>query len=320
MTTNSIVLADNAFGTLGSGLAVGDTALTFTTGHGARFPAVVAGQVLYCCLLNSSNIIEEIQVTAHAAGADSATIVRGANSTTAKVWNSGDLIQARLSSEVIRRVNQESLPESTIVTADAGATYTGTTSPTRLGYITGIIYALTTATTNGGASPTIALDSLAAITVKLNSGAALSVGQMPIHGLYMFDGTNFLLMNPIWTSITNTLGGNVAINNAGSFFDAASCAQGSAGTWLATGYATFQDTSGAANFTVKLTDGTNDRASGFITAAISTINTLHLSASFPSPPGNIRIQVRDASSLSGNILFNISGLQKDSQLTVTRTS
>lgn len=195
---NSIVLADNAFGTLGAGLTVSGTSLTFTTGHGARFPTVVAGQVLSCCLLNSSNIIEEIDITAHAAGSDSATITRGANSTTAKIWNSGDIIQSRWSSDVARRMNQEALPETVIGTVDAGATYTGTPNPALLGYVSGVIYPLLTSTTNSVADPKIALSGLVQITVKLDGTVALVAGQMPAHGLYQFDGTNFILLNPVF--------------------------------------------------------------------------------------------------------------------------
>lgn len=197
MTTNSLVLGDNCYGTLGSGLTAVGTSLTFTSGHGARFPTVVAGQVLYCCLLNSNNVIEEIQVTAHASGADSATVVRGANSTTAKVWTTGDRIEARLSSEVLRRLQQESLLETALATGDGGATFTGTSSPATLGYVTGVIYPLTTSTTNSGADPTIALNGLSAIIARLDGQVAMAASQMPVHGLYQYDGTYFILMNPV---------------------------------------------------------------------------------------------------------------------------
>lgn len=200
--SNSIVLADNAYGTLASGLTVSDTSLSFTSGHGARFPTVASGQVLYCCLLNSNNVLEEIKVTAHTAGSDSATIVRAANSTTALAWNAGDRIEARISSEVLRHLQLESLFETTISTGDAGATYTGTTSPAWLGYVTGAIYSLKLSTTNSGTTPTIALNGLSAITVVLDGAVALVAGEMPLNGLYKYDGTNFVLLNP--------LGGNAA--------------------------------------------------------------------------------------------------------------
>lgn len=215
---NSIIISDNAFGTIASGLSTSDTALAFTSGHGARFPVVAAGQALNCCILNANNVLEEVIVTAHVAGSDAATISRAANSTTAKAWSAGDRIEARISSEVIRRVQQESLLPTALTTADAGATYTGTSSPAALGYVTGMLYQLTLTTTNSGATPTIALNGLAAITVVLLDGGTLSVGSMPTNGIYKFDGTNFILVNPAlgvprqgpWTP---SLGGTATYNN-----------------------------------------------------------------------------------------------------------
>lgn len=193
--TASAVLVDNGYGTLGGALSTSDTTLTFTTGHGARFPAVASGQVLMCCILNSNNVLEEVAVTLHTAGADTATMVRGQNSTTAKAWNAGDRIEARVSSEVLKRQQSEAMKEVVLSTADSGATYTGSISPTAYGLVSGLVYALTAATSNSGTAPTINLSSLGAVTVKLDGGSALTAGQMPKHGLYKYDGTNFLLMN-----------------------------------------------------------------------------------------------------------------------------
>ena len=96
---NTVLFQDNTYGTISAGLAVGDTSITLTTGHGARFPAVTAGQVLYATLLNSANMLEEIHITAHTASSDTLTVTRAANSTTAKAWTAGDRIECRLTSE-----------------------------------------------------------------------------------------------------------------------------------------------------------------------------------------------------------------------------
>lgn len=200
---NSIVLADNAYGTIASGLSVSDTALLFTTGHGARFPAVAAGQVLYCCILNATNVLEEVQITAHANGSDSATMVRQVGSTTAKAWTAGDRIEARISSTVLKRLQDEAMKKTTLTTADSGATYTGAMDVPGLGYVAGMVYPMTIATSNNGTTPTIALDGLAATTVVLDGGGALAANQLPLNGLYEYDGTNFIIMNPLtpgWTT------------------------------------------------------------------------------------------------------------------------
>lgn len=208
MPTSSIQLADNSFGTLAAGLAVGDTALAFTSGHGARFPAVAAGQVLNCCLLNSSNVLEEIQITAHTAGSDSATIARGANSTTAKAWNAGDRIEARLSSEVLKKLQQEALKAVQITTTDTGLTYLGTMTPAPLGIVTDLVYFLVQTATNQAAAK-IALNALTTSTV-FDGTSVVTAGAMPLNGFYRFDGTNFSLLNSA-PMATDSVAGKIQI-------------------------------------------------------------------------------------------------------------
>lgn len=110
---NTVLFQDNVYGTIASGLAVGDLSITLTTGHGVRFPAVGANQILYATLVNSSNLIEEIHITAHTANSDTLTVTRGANGTTAKVWTAGDRIECRLTSEHLTQFG------STLNTANA---------------------------------------------------------------------------------------------------------------------------------------------------------------------------------------------------------
>ena len=153
---SNVVLADNAFGTLGAGLVVGDTTLTFTSGHGARFPAVTGSQNMYLCILNSSNLIEEVIVTAHTAGADTATMTRAAGGTTAKAWNSGDRVEVRMSSAclaaIMGTINEcfavACSDETTALTA--GTTKTTFIVPYTNGFtLTGVIASLTTAQASG---------------------------------------------------------------------------------------------------------------------------------------------------------------------------
>lgn len=124
-TINNTVIGDNVYGTIASSLSVIATSLTFTSGHGARFPEIVAPNVMYCVILNSGNVLEEIKITAHTSGSDSATISRGVGGTTAKAWSAGDRIEARLSSSVLESISSE------LLTAGAyGATGDGVTDDT----------------------------------------------------------------------------------------------------------------------------------------------------------------------------------------------
>ena len=92
-----IKLANNAFGTLAAGIASGATSITLTTGHGARFPTLSAGDYFYATLIDTSNNLEIVKVTARAT--DTMTVVRAQESTTARAYSAGDRIEIRLTAQ-----------------------------------------------------------------------------------------------------------------------------------------------------------------------------------------------------------------------------
>lgn len=122
------------------------------------------------------------------------------------------------------------------------------------------------------------------------------------------------------TSVTNTLGANVVLNNTGTYFDGPSCAQGVSGTWLATGVVTLTDSGTApTNFSIKLWDGTTVMASSAVSlSAVAGDINCAISGIITAPAGNIRISVKDSTHTTGAIAFNDSGNSKDSTLTVIR--
>lgn len=129
-------------------------------------------------------------------------------------------------------------------------------------------------------------------------------------------GTGLAFSVPTLSTATNTLGANVAMNNTANYFDGPSMAQGSTGTWCASGSVTVTDTGAAALFSAKLWDGTTVIASGqHATGGASFSGIIALSGCLASPAGNIRISVKDASFTTGFILFNQSGNSKDATIT-----
>lgn len=123
----------------------------------------------------------------------------------------------------------------------------------------------------------------------------------------------------IGSQITNALGSDVLLNNTGTFFDGPSIAQGTTGVWWVTGQVTCIDTAGAAVFNAKLWDGTTVIASGVQEQdAANSGGQIALSGFISSPAGNIRISVKDSSTTSGKILFNLSGASKDSAISAFR--
>lgn len=121
------------------------------------------------------------------------------------------------------------------------------------------------------------------------------------------------------TSATNSLSGDVAANNTSNYFDGPSVAVIAGATDLfATGTVTLKDTAGAAEWRVKLWDGTTVIASATAWSEPSHTTAVALSGRITSPAGNIRISARDATSTNGVICFNESGNSKDSTITIER--
>lgn len=123
------------------------------------------------------------------------------------------------------------------------------------------------------------------------------------------------------SSLTNSLSADVALNNLANYFDGPSVAQGTTGTWFASGTVTLNDTgASASNFYAKLWDGTTVISSAN-TVHVATANlrtTISLSGVLASPAANIRISVRNLDSTAGVIEFNRTGNSKDSTLTALR--
>lgn len=92
-----IKLTNNAFGTLASGINSSATSITLTTGQGARFPTLSAGDYFYATLVDTSNNLEIVKCTARST--DVLTVVRGQESTTARAYSSGDRIEIRLTAQ-----------------------------------------------------------------------------------------------------------------------------------------------------------------------------------------------------------------------------
>jgi hypothetical protein len=127
------------------------------------------------------------------------------------------------------------------------------------------------------------------------------------------------VVTPNLSRFTASLGADVALNNVANYFDGPSVAQGSTGTWFASGTVTLVDTAGTAFFNCKLWDGTTVIASarGHGTVASQYV-TVALSGYLTAPAGNLRISVNDSSATTGVMKFNISGNSHDSTITALR--
>ncbi len=161
-------------------------------------------------------------------------------------------------------------------------------------------------------SNTLSLSGTDGSTLNIGTGGTLGTAAYTASSAYI----------PSGTQITNSLSGDVALNNTANYFDGPSVAQGSTGTWFASGKVMLSGAA-AANFLVKLWDGATviDSALVQTTAGAPSAGgyvVVTLSGYIANPAGNIRISARDSTATTGIINFNTSGNGKDSTLSAFR--
>lgn len=109
----SVKVSNNAYGTLLSGISAASTSLTLQSGEGSRFPSVTtaSGDYFFISLINTSNQIEIAKVTNRVA--DTLTITRGQDGTTARAYIANDRVELRPVAALLN-----ALPNRELLTAD----------------------------------------------------------------------------------------------------------------------------------------------------------------------------------------------------------
>ena len=101
--TRLVRFSNNAVSNLAANLLVGGTSLSVTSGDGAKFPTLSAGQYFMATLVKADGSTEVVKVTARST--DTMTIVRAAEpvagASTAYAFSAGDRIEARLTAGVL---------------------------------------------------------------------------------------------------------------------------------------------------------------------------------------------------------------------------
>lgn len=115
----TVKFTNNAYSTLASSINSSVTTVSLAAGTGARFPSLGSGEYFYATIVDASNNLEIIKVTARST--DTLTVVRGQDGTSARSFAAGDRIELRVTAAALTDL-QAFTPTGTIsATTIAGA-------------------------------------------------------------------------------------------------------------------------------------------------------------------------------------------------------
>lgn len=115
-----VILKNNAFSTLATGITTSDTGIVVASG--SQFPAITAGEYFYATLVSQAGTTEIIKVTARVG--NSMTVVRAQDGSTAASFQAGTLVEMRVNAASMTDLVDEHDQASEISIADAGNYYT----------------------------------------------------------------------------------------------------------------------------------------------------------------------------------------------------
>lgn len=155
------------------------------------------------------------------------------------------------------------------------------------------------------------------LTLTATDGSTLAIGTGGTLGTAAYTASSAYV--PSGTQITNSLGADVAIPVATTYVTGPTVAQGSTGTWFASGNIIMSCTGGGDLLYAKLWDGTTViDSTGANTDGAGGRVSLSLSGFLASPAGNLRISATSALRTDCSIIYNITSNAKDATLTAFR--
>jgi len=89
----TVKVTNNGFSTLSAGITDSATTITLASGEGSRFPTLSTDDYFYGTLIDTSNNLEIVKVTARST--DSLTVVRAQDNTSARAFSTGDRFELR---------------------------------------------------------------------------------------------------------------------------------------------------------------------------------------------------------------------------------
>lgn len=106
-----VKVTNNGFGTISAGINSSATTVVLDSGQGARFPTLASGDFFFGTLVDTSNNIEIVKVTARSS--DSMTVTRAQDNTSARAFSVGDRFELRPTAALFENAHLDNTPTST---------------------------------------------------------------------------------------------------------------------------------------------------------------------------------------------------------------
>jgi hypothetical protein len=142
-----IKLANNASGTLATAISASDTGVALTTGNGALFPTLGAGEYFYATLTSPAGTQEIVKATARSG--DSLTIVRAQEGTSAASFAAGARFELRVTAQSVRDIAAQFDSYTQTVTPTNGFSVAVDTSTDGVAHSTWLLLTPASALTSG---------------------------------------------------------------------------------------------------------------------------------------------------------------------------
>ena len=113
-----VKVTNNAFGTISAGINSSVTTIALDTGQGAKFPTLTGSDFFFATIIDTSNNLEVVKVTARSS--DSMTVVRGHDNTSARSFSAGDRFELRPVAALFESISMNSFT----LTGDSGSNQT----------------------------------------------------------------------------------------------------------------------------------------------------------------------------------------------------
>ena len=193
-------VTNNAFGTLLAGISSSATTITLDSGQGAKFPTLSSGDFFFATLIDTSNNLEIVKITARST--DSLTAVRAQDNTSARAFSAGDRIELRPTAALF-----ESIRDGIGITGEADAiSSAGAVSLTHL----------VTEVTTGGSAMAISLANGTAGQIKIISMVVDGGGTATLTPATFANGTTIAFADvndTVMLLYANTIGWAVVSNS-----------------------------------------------------------------------------------------------------------